>query len=96
MHKKEVQPMWANGMPACLLMHRGCAGGGCTAFADRIRAHRPIMYIAYALSTAAKFSISQARTYPQMLLLIVTAEGLTAPVMILADSSVMAACPEVS
>ncbi|KAK9817419.1 hypothetical protein WJX74_008676 [Apatococcus lobatus] len=69
-------------------------GGGCTAFADRIRAHRPIMFIAYALSTAAKFSISQAKTYPQMLLLIVTAEGLTAPVMILADSSVMAACPE--
>ena len=63
--------------------------------ADKLRAHRALLLLLFAASTALRLSLAAARGFGAALALVLATEFFGSAVTLLVDAAVMAACREV-
>lgn len=64
--------------------------------ADRMSAHKAIMIVTFVTSTLTRVGVSLAHSFWAFVVLAVAGEFLAAPVGVMADAAVVAACKRVS
>ena len=72
------------------------AGFAWSALADRLHSHRAVLVLALAASTALRSTLVLPRSFWGILALALASEAVTAPVSIMADAAVVAACKKVT
>ena len=70
------------------------AGAAWSAAADKTRHHRVVLLITFSCSALARLGLWAGRSFPALLAISLATELFAAPVTILADSAVLAACSE--
>jgi hypothetical protein len=83
------------GLVSCLRPWVGVASGGLWAgLADKARAHRAVLLFTFVGSTAARLGVGASHSFSGVLVPVLLCESLAAPVTIISDAAVTAACDE--